>query len=46
MQNEGEKRNAYMLLVGTPEGNRPLGRPRRNWLDNIKMNLGEKGGVL
>jgi hypothetical protein len=31
----GEKRNAYRLLVGKPEGRRPLGRPRRRWLDNI-----------
>jgi hypothetical protein len=33
----GEKRNVYRLLVGKPEGKRPLGRPRRRWLDNIKM---------
>jgi hypothetical protein len=39
----GEKRNAYKLLVGTPEGKRPLGRPRRRWVDNIKMDLGEVG---
>jgi hypothetical protein len=38
-----EKRNAYRTLVGKPEGRRPLGRPRRRWLDNIKMNLGEIG---
>jgi hypothetical protein len=38
-----EKRNTYMLLVGKPEGNRPLGRPRRWWVDNIKMGLGEIG---
>jgi hypothetical protein len=31
------KRNVYMLLVGKPEGKRPLGRPRRRWMDNIKM---------
>jgi hypothetical protein len=37
----GEKRNAYRLLVGKPEGMRPLGRPRRRWVDNIKMDLGE-----
>jgi hypothetical protein len=30
------KRNGYMLLVGKPEGKRPLGRPRRRWVDNIK----------
>jgi hypothetical protein len=35
----GEKRNVYRLLVGKPEGNRPLGRPRRRWIDNIKMDL-------
>jgi hypothetical protein len=38
-----EKRNAYRLLVGKPEGRRPLGRPRRRWLDNIRMDLGEVG---
>jgi hypothetical protein len=37
----GEKRNAYGLLVGKPEGKRPLGRPRRRWVDNIRMDLGE-----
>jgi hypothetical protein len=35
----GEKRNVYRWLVGKPEGNRPLGRPRRRWMDNIKMDL-------
>jgi hypothetical protein len=35
----GEKRDAYRLLVGMPEGERPLGRPRRRWADNIKMDL-------
>jgi hypothetical protein len=39
----GEKRNAYRLLVGKPEGKRPLGRPRRRWVDNIKMALLEIG---
>jgi hypothetical protein len=39
----GEKRNAYRLLVGKPEGKRPLGRPRRRWVDNIKMDLLEIG---
>jgi hypothetical protein len=39
----GEKRNAYRLLVGKPEGRRPLGRPRRRWVDNIRMDLGEVG---
>jgi hypothetical protein len=33
----GEKRNAYRILVGKPEGKRPLGKPRRRWVDNIKM---------
>jgi hypothetical protein len=37
----GEKKNAYRLLVGKPEGKRPLGRPRRRWVDNIRMDLGE-----
>jgi hypothetical protein len=37
----GEKRNAYRILVGKPEGRRPLGRPRRRWVDNIKMDLRE-----
>jgi hypothetical protein len=35
----GEKRNAYRLLVGKPEGRRPLGRPRRKWWDNIRMDV-------
>jgi hypothetical protein len=39
----GEKRNAYTLLVGKPEGKGPLGRPRRRWVDNIRMDLGEVG---
>jgi hypothetical protein len=42
----GEKRNAYKLLVGKPEGKRPLGRPRRRWVDNIRMDLGEVGKVV
>jgi hypothetical protein len=37
------KRNTYRLLVGKPEGRRPLGRPRRRWLDNIGMDLVEVG---
>jgi hypothetical protein len=39
----GEKRNVYRLRVGNPEGKRPLGRPRRRWIDNIKMDLLEIG---
>jgi hypothetical protein len=39
----GEKRNVYRLLVGKPEGKRPLGRPRRRWIDNIKMGVLEIG---
>jgi hypothetical protein len=39
----GERRNAYRLLVGKPEGRRPLGRPRRRWSDNIRMDLVEVG---
>jgi hypothetical protein len=39
----GEKRNAYRLLVRKPEGKRPLGRPGRGWVDNIRMDLGEVG---
>jgi hypothetical protein len=40
MWNElGEKRDAYRILVGTPEGKRSLGRPRSRWVDNIEMNL-------
>jgi hypothetical protein len=39
----GEKRNAYRLLVGKPEGKRPLGRLRCRWVDNIRMDLGEVG---
>jgi hypothetical protein len=35
----GEKRNAYRIFVGKPAGKRPLGRPRRRWVDNIKMDL-------
>jgi hypothetical protein len=37
--NGGETRNAYRILVGKPKGKRPLGRPRRRWVDNIKMIL-------
>jgi hypothetical protein len=39
----GGKRNMYRLLVGKPEGKRPLGRPRRRWVDNIRMDLLELG---
>jgi hypothetical protein len=39
----GEKRNVYRLLVGKPEERRPLGRPRRRWLDNIRMDPVEVG---
>jgi hypothetical protein len=39
----GEKSNAYRLLTVKPEGKRPLGRPRRKWVDNIRMDLGEVG---
>jgi hypothetical protein len=38
-----KKRNAYRLLVGKPGGRRPLGRPRRRWVNNIRMDLGEVG---
>jgi hypothetical protein len=40
---KGEKRNAYRLLVEKPEEKRPLGRPRRKWVDNIRMDLLEVG---
>jgi hypothetical protein len=39
----GEKRNACRILVGKPEGKRPLGRSRRRWVDNIKMDYREIG---
>jgi hypothetical protein len=43
----GVKRNVYRSLVGKPEGKRPLGRPRRRWIDKIKMDLIETGlGVV
>jgi len=37
----GEERGLYRVLVGKPEGNRPLGRPRRRWVDNISIDLQE-----
>jgi len=37
----GEERGVYRVLVGKPEGKRPLGRPRRRWVDNIRMDLQE-----
>jgi hypothetical protein len=39
----GQKRNAYRISLGKPEGKRPLGRPRRRWEDNIRMDLKEIG---
>jgi hypothetical protein len=39
----GEKRNAYRILVGKPEGERPLGTPRRRLVENIKIDLREIG---
>jgi hypothetical protein len=39
----GERRNVYRLLVGKPERKKPLGRPRRRWIDSIKMDLLEMG---
>ena len=44
MARMGEGRGVYRVLVGKPEGKRPLGRPRRRWEDNIKMDLQELGG--
>jgi hypothetical protein len=40
---KGGENNAYRILVGKPEGKRPLGRPRLRWVDNIKMDLREIG---
>jgi hypothetical protein len=39
----GKKSNAYRLLVGKPEGKSPLGRPRRRWVDDIRIDLEEEG---
>ena len=41
----GEERRVYRVLVVKPEGKRPMGRPRRRWVDNIRMDLQEVGGV-
>ena len=46
MARMGEGRGVHRALVGKPEGKRPLGRPRRRWEDNIKMDLQEVGGVV
>jgi hypothetical protein len=43
MARMGEVRGAYNILVGRPEGRRPLGRPRRRWEHNITMDLSERG---
>ena len=43
MARMGEKRDVYWVLVGKPEGRRPLGRPRRRWVVNIRMDLQEVG---
>ena len=45
MARMGEGRGVYRVLVGKPEGRRPLGRPRRRWADNIRMDLQEVGCV-
>jgi len=39
----GEERGVYMVLVGKPEGKRPMGRPRRRWVDNMRLDLQEVG---
>ena len=44
MSRMGERRGVHRVLVGKPEGKRPLRRPRRRWEDNIKMDLREVGG--
>jgi hypothetical protein len=42
----GKRRNAYRILVGNPEEKRPLRRPRRRWVDNIKMDVREIGRMV
>jgi hypothetical protein len=42
----GKRKNAYRILVGTPEGKRPLGRPRCRWVNNIKIDLSEIDGMV
>jgi hypothetical protein len=42
----GAKRNAYTILVGNPEGKKPMGRPRSRWADNIEMDLRETEGTV
>ena len=46
MAGMGEGRAVHRILVGKPEGKRPMGRPRRRWEDNSKMDLQEVGGVV
>jgi hypothetical protein len=43
---KGESRNAYRILVGESEGKRPLGRPRRRWVNDIKIDLSEIGWMV
>ena len=43
MARMGEERGVYMVLLAKPEGRRPLGRPRRRWVNNIRMDLQEVG---
>ena len=45
MASMGQGRGVHRVLVGKPEGKRPMGRPRRRWEDNIKMDIQEVGGV-